>query len=88
MLGETSSQTIEPSDETVTKSAVVNTDVIPSISRIFEIPAGASSIDVWVAGPPTGLPTVNFMARGFGVGSTEMLKADPRLRTGNGSPAC
>ena len=52
---------------TVTKSAVMNTEATPSRSKIGAIRSSASAPDVNVAGPPTGVPTVNFKAFGFGV---------------------
>lgn len=57
---------------TVTKSAVMNTLTTPSISRISAA-VGSSTwpLALKVAGPPTGSPTVNFMAFGLGVGSGE-----------------
>ena len=85
MLAVTASQSSDPSDDTVMKSAVMNTEVVPGMASTSRIPSGASSVDVKVAGPPTGLPTVNFMARGLGVGSTETLITDPRSRASNGS---
>jgi hypothetical protein len=37
---------------------------------------------VWVAGPPTGTPTVNFIAFGFGVWSTETAMTTARVVQG------
>lgn len=84
-IGSVASQSIESSPETVTKSAVMNTLVTPSRPRISPISGGAPSPEVCVAGPPTGAPTVNFIARGFGVGSTVMLMVRPRVRSAHGS---
>lgn len=67
---------------TVTKSAVMKTLTTPSISSK---PAAAGSSGVSpaekVAGPPTGLPTVNFIALGFGVGSVTTLIVRSSLAT-------
>ena len=56
--------------EMVTKSAVRKTLVTPSTARIA-VPRGSSVglARVSVVGPPTGRPTVNFTAFGFGVPS-------------------
>ncbi len=67
--------TIESQDSaslrvTVTKSPVMNTDSTPGMFNTAATRSSAVAGSVNVAGPPTGVPTVNFMARGFGVFST------------------
>lgn len=57
---------------TVTKSAVMKTDMTPSILNRDAIRSSASSAPVAVAVMPTDDPTLNFIARGFGVVSTVM----------------
>lgn len=55
----------------VTKSAVRNTLITPS--RVNSGPtnsSGASAPLMYVPGPPTGTPVLNFIALGFGVGAT------------------
>jgi len=52
---------------TVTKSPVMNSDCTPDIRSTRATRSSAASESVNVAGPPTGTPTVNFIARGFGV---------------------
>lgn len=66
----------------VTKSAVMKTDMTPSIPNRGEIrastsPWSATSEEVYVAVSPTGPPTLNFIARGFGVVSTVTAIAVP-----------
>ena len=73
----TTPSTIESQDDsservTVTKSPVMNTDWTPSMSSIGATDSSAAAASTYVAGPPTGEPTVNFIARGFGVVSTTM----------------
>lgn len=53
----------------VTKSAVMNKLVTPSISS-SSFATGLSPAEplTYVVGGPTGSPTANFMALGFGVG--------------------
>lgn len=55
---------------TVTKSAVMKTDMTPSMPNNGAIRSSAPSAEVAVAVAPTGAPTQNFIARGFGVVST------------------
>ncbi len=55
---------------TVTKSAVMKTDMTPSISNRGAIRSSAPSALVAETVLPTGEPTQNFIARGFGVVST------------------
>jgi len=57
---------------TVTKSAVMKTDMTPSRPNKGAIRSSDPSAPVAVAVPPTGDPTLNFIARGFGVVSTMM----------------
>lgn len=85
MAGIEASQSIESVPDTVTKSAVMNTEVTAGRPRTSAISSGAPFGSVWVVGPPTGTPTVNFIARGFGVGSTFMVTVQPRLRVSHGS---
>ena len=57
--------------EIVMKSAVMNMLVTPASSSISEaagLSAGCPAMNV--AGPPTGTPTENLTAFGFGVGSS------------------
>ena len=64
--------------EMVTKSAVKNTLVTPGRAKSSDAISLSVGWDVTnVAGPPTGLPTVNLTAFGLGVGSTCMLRFWP-----------
>ncbi len=59
--------------DTVTKSAVRKTLVTPSrATNCWAITLSVGLSGVNVDGPPTGLPTVNLTAFGFGVPSTEI----------------
>ena len=59
--------------EMVTKSAVKNRLATPSSSRMGATNGSVASAPLtYVPGPPTGIPTVNFIAFGFGVGSVRM----------------
>ena len=84
------SSTIESHDvssvrDTVTKLPVMNTDATPSSSRMGATATSAVSASTYVAGPPTGEPTVNFIALGFGVLSTTTATATFLVRTANRS---
>jgi len=70
---------------TVTKSPVMNTDWTPASSRIGATASSALSASTYVAGPPTGEPTVNFIALGFGVLSTTTDTATFLVRMANRS---
>ena len=57
--------------ETVTKSAVKKMLVTPGMARSSRAnPCSGWAPATCVVGPPTGLPTVNFIAFGFGDGAT------------------
>ncbi len=69
MSGVMAVQSTVSSPVTVTKSDVRNRDTTPSKARMAPAHSG-TSLSVWalkVDGPPTGTPTVNLRARGFGV---------------------
>lgn len=72
MPGVMASQSTVSSPVTVTKSDVRNSDTTPARSRMVRTHSARSPsvCALKVAGPPTGTPTVNFRARGFGVVST------------------
>jgi hypothetical protein len=67
MAGASESHVASPSRVAVTKSAVMKTEMTPSSSRIGATRSSAVAASVNVAGPPTGDPTVNFIALGLGV---------------------
>lgn len=67
MVGTSESHVASPSRVAVMKSAVMKTETIPSSSRIAATRSSAVAASVKVAGPPTGDPTVNFIALGLGV---------------------
>lgn len=82
-----SSQLASGSLVTVTKSAVMKTLATPSIpSRPLPIGSSVSWPALKVAGPPTGRPTENFIAFGFGVGSAVTGMSAPSLAAGLGGP--
>ncbi len=72
MSGVMAAQSTVSSPVTVTKSDVRNSDATPVSSRMIRTHSARcpSVCAVKVAGPPTGTPTVNLRARGFGVVST------------------
>jgi hypothetical protein len=70
---------------TVTKSAVMNTDATLSIaSTIATHPSAAAGSEI-VAGPPTAVPTLNFIAAGFGVRSVRTATGVDLLRSTDNS---
>ena len=87
MLGTIASQSTSGVPETVTKSAVRNTLRTPSSARIGATLGSASSAFVYVTGPPTALPTMNFIAAGFGVRSTVTGMPSPPAVDGSGVAA-
>ena len=57
--------------EMVTKSAVKKMLVTPGMARRSRANESSGEVPATsVVGPPTGVPTVNFMAFGFGEGAT------------------
>jgi hypothetical protein len=67
MAGTSESHVASPSRVAVMKSAVMKTETTPSSSRIGAMRSSAVAASVNVAGPPTGDPTLNFIALGLGV---------------------
>ena len=64
----------------VTKSAVMKMLVTPSNASNERANDSAGSLPTTcVVGPPTGFPTVNFIAFGFGEGATETGMVHPRV---------